>query len=106
MLVGFGPPSVDRTVPKVLGMGPEVEDSTFAGSTGAPDGIAAVDSFVRDRNHDRPARANFVRVQNAHEVLDLFLVDAKSLLFCPDHSCPRSKFRLFPFVGQKDLRVS
>ena len=81
MLVCFGPRSVDRTVPKVLGMGPEVEDSTFAGSTGTPDGLAEVGSFVRCRNHDRPARANFARVQNAHEVLDLFLVAQKVCYF-------------------------
>ena len=71
MWVGLGLPSAGHTVPKVLGMGPEVEDSTFAGSAEAPDGGAAVDSFVPNRSHDRPAHVNFARVQNAHEALSL-----------------------------------
>ena len=101
----MGLPSAVHTVPKVLGMGPEVEDNTFAESAEAPDGGAAVDSFVPNRNHDRPAHANFARVQNAHEVLDPFLADADSLLFSPNHNCLHTKYRYDPFVFPRDLRV-
>ena len=72
--------------PVDVGMGPEVEGSTFAVPAAASDRVGEKQNLVPMPNCDIPALVNPVVEQNEHEVLDLFQVFARNPQSFPNHN--------------------